>query len=316
MINKSIIAMVLLITGVGAVFANPALISPFEEQSVVFADAGSSQAREVAGTVTARWKLNVRISPWGTIIDGFKPGKKVTIVAREGDWYRIRYGSGFAYVHTSLIKVSAAEEDMIATTAPGKTGPAKPSASPSLPLPGNTTPVSTKTGGINGPAIPAELLKGLAEAKKTEWFRSHKCLQFAGTVAAKAGATRGKAAASQPQAAYPADKRLRGYQINDLPKAVEAGLLKPGMLIHVKIHYDKDPAYHKPDNAHHWFVYMGKDSKGVPMFADNTHKGELQTAQQVYSNMKGWRNSKIYGDSKYGYVPRVTAVHDPFADKR
>jgi hypothetical protein len=308
--------MVLLITGVGAVFADPALINPFEEQSVVFADAGSSQTREVAGTVTARWKLNVRISPWGTIIDGFKPGKKVTIVAREGDWYRIRYGSGFAYVHTSLIKVPVAEEDMIATTSPRETVATEPSASASPASSGNTTPVSTKTGGINGPAIPAELLKGLAEAKKTEWFRSHKCLQFAGTVAAKAGATPGKAAASQPQAAYPADKRLRGYQINDLPKAVEAGLLKPGMLIHVKIHYDKDPAYHRADNAHHWFVYMGKNSKGVPMFADNTHKGELQTAQQVYSNMKGWRNSKIYGDSKYGYVPRVTAVHDPFADKR
>ena len=308
--------MVLLITGVGAVFAGPAQISPFEEQSVVFADAGSSQTREVAGTVTARWKLNVRISPWGTIIDGFKPGRKVTIVAREGDWYRIRYGSGFAYVHTSLIKVSAAEEDMIATTSSRETGSAKPSTSPGGTSSVSTTPVSTKTGGINGPAIPAELLKGLAEAKKTEWFRSHKCLQFAGTVAAKAGATPGKAAASQPQAAYPADKRLRGYQINDLPKAVEAGLLKPGMLIHVKIHYDKDPAYHKPDNAHHWFVYMGKNSKGVPMFADNTHKGELQTAQQVYSNMKGWRNSKTYGDAKYGYVPRVTAVHDPFANKR
>ncbi len=316
MFKRFIIVAALLITGVGAVFAGPALISPFEEKPVIFADADSSQTREVAGTVTARWKLNVRISPWGTIIDGFKPGKKVTIVAREGDWYRIRYGSGFAYVHTSLIKVSTSEEDMIATTSPRETGPAKPSTSPSVPSSGNTTPVSTKTGGINGPAIPDALMKGLAAAKKTEWFRSHKCLQFAGTVAAKAGATPGKAAASQPQAAYPADKRLRGYQINDLPKAVEAGLLKPGMLIHVKIHYDKDPAYHKPDNAHHWFVYMGKDSKGVPMFADNTHKGELQTAQQVYSNMKGWRNSKIYGDAKYGYVPRVTAVHDPFADKR
>ena len=316
MIYRSLIAVVLLAICVSTVFAEKALISPFEEKPVIFADADSSQTREVAGTVTARWKLNVRISPWGTIIDGFKPGRQVTIVAREGDWYRIRYGSGFAYVHTSLINVSAAEEDMIATTSPRESGPTEPSASSSATSPVNTTPVSTKTGGINGPAIPAELLKGLAEAKKTEWFRSHKCLQFAGTVAAKAGATPGKAAASQPQAAYPADKRLRGYQINDLPKAVEAGLLKPGMLIHVKIHYDKDPAYHKPDNAHHWFVYMGKNSKGVPMFADNTHKGELQTAQQVYSNMKGWRNSKIYGDSKYGYVPRVTAVHDPFADKR
>ncbi|HAE37377.1 MAG TPA: hypothetical protein DCG57_01925, partial [Candidatus Riflebacteria bacterium] len=311
MIYRSLIAMALLVISVSTVFAEKALLSPFEEKPIVFAASDSSQAREVSGTVTARWKLNVRVSPWGRIIDGFKPGRQVTIVAREGDWYRIRHGSGFAYVHTSLIKVSAADEDMISTTSDKNPGPAKTSDDSSTTSSGKTTPVSTRTGGINGPAIPDALLNGLAEAKKTEWFRSHKCLQFAGTVAAKAGATRGKAAASQPQAAYPADTRLRGYQINDLPKAVEAGLLKPGMLIHVKIHYDKDPAYHRADNAHHWFVYMGKSSKGEPMFADNTHKGELQTAQQVYANMKGWRNSKIYGDSKYGYVPRVTAIHDP-----
>ena len=90
----------------------------------------------------------------------------------------------------------------------------------------------------------------------------------------------------------------------------------PGMLIHVKIHYDKDPAYHVSDDAHHWFIYMGKDEQGVPRFADNTHKGNLQTANDVYNNMKGWSNSKKYGDEKYGYVPRVTAVHDPFACAR
>ena len=84
MIYRYLMAVVLLAMGVGNVFAEQALISPFEEKPVVFADPGSSQTREVAGTVTARWKLNVRISPWGTIIDGFKPGKKVTIVAREG----------------------------------------------------------------------------------------------------------------------------------------------------------------------------------------------------------------------------------------
>ncbi len=316
MIYRSLIAAVLLAISVNTVFAEKVSISPFEEKPVVFAASDAAQTIEVSGTVTARWKLNVRVSPWGRIIDGFKPGRQVAIVAREGDWYRIRYGSSFAYVHTSLIKVSAADEEMISTTSAKDSGPKKSSVSSSTPSADPAIPVSNKTGGINGPAIPAELLKGLADAKKTEWFRSHKCLQFAGTIAAKAGATPGKAAASQPQAAYPADKRLRGYQINDLPKAVESGLLKPGMLIHVKIHYDRDPAYHKPDNAHHWFVYMGKNGKGVPMFADNTRKGELQTAQQVYSNMKGWRNSKIYGDSKYGYVPRVTAVHDPFADKR
>lgn len=189
-------------------------------------------------------------------------------------------------------------------------------AGSSDPAPVATKSSSSGKNGINGPGIPKVLLDGLAAAKKTKWFTSHKCLQFAGTLAAKAGAPAGKADSSQPQEAYPANKSLRGYQINQLPKAVEAGTLKPGMLIHVKIHYDKDPAYHVENDAHHWFVYMGKNPNGVPMFADNTHDGNLQTADEVYANMKGWQNSEDYGDEKYGYVPRVTAVHDPFASQR
>lgn len=254
------------------------------------------------GTVDCRYRQNVRVTPWGKIIDGFVPGTKVQVVAREGDWYKIQYGSGHAYLHASLVDL------------PGV--PATDGATDDSPPAAPVVPPSTSTGGINGPEIPAALLKGLEAAKKSGWFRSHKCLQFAGTVAAKAGAPAGQAVSYQPQRAYPADKRLRGTQINQLPQAVEAGLLKPGMLIHVKIHFDKDPAYHKADDAHHWFVYMGKNAKGVPMFADNTHKGRLQTANEVYSNMKGWSNSRKYGDSKYGYVPRVTAIHDPFAAQR
>lgn len=316
--NTKIFAVALLacLLVVAPAFSGQESVSPFVENTVNFDNsepsAATSLQKEITGTVAARWKLNVRISPWGKIIDGFRPGKKVTIVAREGDWYRIRYGSEFAYVHTSLVNVDGAlsAQTPSASTQSSSTKVSQPSTVSS------TNAAGAKAGGINGPAIPDALLKGLAAAKKSEWFRSHKCLQFAGTVAAKAGATPGKSSASQPQSSYPADKRLRGYQINKLPEAVEGGLLKPGMLIHVKIHYDRDPAYHKPDDAHHWFVYMGKNSSGVPMFADNTHQGNLQTAQQVYSNMKGWKNSKLYGDAKYGYVPRITAVHDPFADKR
>lgn len=270
------------------------------------------------GTVNCRYKQNVRNGPWGKIIDGYLPGTKVRIIDRQGDWYRIRLGSGIAYLHASLVDIpgSPARDGVRPSPYGSPSAATQPAPSTSTPS-GPSSPSSEgKTGGINGPEIPAVLLSGLEAAKKSEWFRSHKCLQFAGTIAAKAGATQGNARATAPHNAYPADTRLRGTQINELPKAVESGLLKPGMLIHVKIHYDKDPAYHVSDDAHHWFVYMGKNSNGTPMFADNTHKGNLQTADEVYSNMKGWKNSKTYGDSAYGFVPRVTAVHDPFADKR
>lgn len=305
---KRVLSALFLLGLAGSVSVAQTDTMPFAERQISLKQAETSNfSNEVSGVVTARWRLNVRISPWGTIIDGFKPGRIVTIVARIGDWYKIRYGSGYAYVHTTLINTSGNAPNTVISE-PANT----PAAS------GNSLPNAgqSSSDSINGPGIPSALLRGLDDAKQSEWFRSHKCLQFAGTVAAKAGATPGRAAASQPQSAYPADKTLRGYQINDLTKAVDAGLLKPGMLIHVKIHYDRDPAYHVSNDAHHWFVYMGLNGKGVPMFADNTHKGNLQTAQEVYSNMKGWKNSKQYGDAKYGYVPRVTAVHDPFADRR
>ncbi len=273
-----------------------------------------------SGTVMAEYKLNVRRMPWGEIIDGYAPGVQVEIIGCEGEWYIIKYdgNNGIAYVHSELIRLNNNSSQSAELTS----GTKENSASSNI----TTTAANTNRqvnneqknsgGGISGPEIPIELMHGLEAAKRSEWMRSHKCLQFAGTVAHEGGAPSENAEYTQPQSAYPPDKTLRGYFIDKLPEAIEAGQLLPGMLIHVKIHYDKDPAYHVSDDAHHWFIYMGKDEQGVPRFADNTHKGNLQTASDVYKNMKGWANSKKYGDEKYGYVPRVTAVHDPFASVR
>ena len=70
----------------------------------------------VIGRVNAEYKLNVRKSPDGEIIDGFLPGKLVEILGREGEWYRIRYNGGIAYVHTSLIAVETGTPQVIAST--------------------------------------------------------------------------------------------------------------------------------------------------------------------------------------------------------
>lgn len=306
----------------------------YAHTSLVAVESGTPQVVELnipvpaAGTVTAKYRLNVRRSPWGEIIDGYKPGTQVEIVACEGEWYRIRRDEGFAYVHSELVRVNGnIAPDQTAQTIDTPVKPAastqpetsvqpeaytqpEPQARPETPA----KPVAN--GGINGPGIPAELMQGLEAAKRSKWLTSHKCLQFAGTIAHEAGAPDGKTTYTQPQSSWPADTALRGSSIDDLPAAVESGRLLPGMLIHVKIHYDRDPAYHISNDAHHWFVYMGKDEQGVSRFADNTHKGNLQTANDVYRNMRGWENSKKYGDSQYGYIPRVTAVHDPFAGER
>ncbi|HNY13200.1 MAG TPA: hypothetical protein PKK26_16550, partial [Candidatus Wallbacteria bacterium] len=201
-------------------------------------------------------------------------------------------------------------------TPAAQSGQASASGTAAAPSASASASQTVAKGGINGPGIPAELREGIEAAMRTQWYTTpNKCLQYAGTVAHEAGAPDGGKEYTQPQAIWPADTTLRGYYINELPKAVEAGQLLPGMLIHVKVHYDYDPAYSPENDAHHWFVYVGKDEQGVPRFADCLKGATLQTADQMYNCMNGG-SAKKYGDAKYGYNRRVTAVYDPFASVR
>ncbi len=283
------------------------------------------------GITIARYSLNVRSAPWGEIIDGYRLGTEVEITGREGDWYIIKYGGGKAYVHTTLVIIRDKNNNKIIGASDNSTGAASLSAqnnagpanrisdsnvSNNSDGPSDNASKTIASGGINGPGIPPELLQGIEAAKRTQWYTTpNKCLQFAGTIAHEAGAPDAGKTYTQPQSIWPPDKRLRGYYINQLSEAVESGNLLPGMLIHVKVHYDYDPAYNPVNDAHHWFVYVGKDAEGVPRFADNVHGSDLQTAQQVYNYMNGG-SAKKYGDAKYGYNRRVHAVFDPFASVR
>jgi hypothetical protein len=86
---------------------NPFVDTQVQVQGTRFysSESGSQSAGTITGIVRAKWLLNVRAGPWGKIIDGYKPGVKVQIVAKKGDWYKIIRGNGYAYVHTSLIEV-------------------------------------------------------------------------------------------------------------------------------------------------------------------------------------------------------------------
>ncbi len=273
------------------------------------------------GTVNCSNRQNVRVTPGGKIIDGFLPGTKVEIVEREGLWYKIRYGDGFAYLHVSLVDTPMLPASDGVNPSPYEkysgfsNDPELPAAKPTTVSPAAGTSGNNPGNAINGPEIPESLVKGLAAAKKSTWFTTKdKCLQFAGTVAAEAGANVSKAASIYPHTAYKPDKTLRGSRISSLDEAALEGRLKPGMLIHVKAAYDKDPAYNPVENAHHWFVYMGlKD--GVPMFADCLREGRLQTIEEMDRNMSAGRILKEQY-KPYGNIRRVSAVYDPFADQR
>lgn len=59
--------------------------------------------KETTGTVSVVTRLNVRTGPWGKIIDKLYDGNQVQIVAKEGDWFKIRHGDGYAYVHSNYV---------------------------------------------------------------------------------------------------------------------------------------------------------------------------------------------------------------------
>lgn len=47
--------------------------------------------------------LNVRTGPWGSIVDTYKPGTKVTVVDTSGEWYIIDTGSALRYLYTKYV---------------------------------------------------------------------------------------------------------------------------------------------------------------------------------------------------------------------
>jgi len=62
-----------------------------------------SPCPETLATVKVNSSLNVRKSPWGKIIGSLKNNDKVFIVGQTKNWYKIKWGSSFAYVYKSYI---------------------------------------------------------------------------------------------------------------------------------------------------------------------------------------------------------------------
>ncbi len=86
-------------------------------------DSGAaSSSQTTSGTVNAYPGLNIRTSPWGNIVGSFSSGAKVVIVGREGDWYKIKYGGGTAYVHSDYVVTGSSSSTPAPSTPPTSTG--------------------------------------------------------------------------------------------------------------------------------------------------------------------------------------------------
>ncbi|MBF0406781.1 MAG: peptidoglycan DD-metalloendopeptidase family protein [Candidatus Riflebacteria bacterium] len=60
-------------------------------------------AQIIQGMVEVNTYLNVRKTAWGEISGKLENGAKVEIVATEGEWYKIKFNDGFAYVHKNYV---------------------------------------------------------------------------------------------------------------------------------------------------------------------------------------------------------------------
>lgn len=69
--------------------------------------AANDEATEEIGFVNVNTRLNVRNGPWGTIIGKLYDGDKLKIVGREGEWLKIRYNGGIAYVHSHYVEIGS-----------------------------------------------------------------------------------------------------------------------------------------------------------------------------------------------------------------
>jgi hypothetical protein len=113
-----VLAVLLLpVTGYGAPMDNPFTVEQLNISGMVKNDAGAETPSDTApateeepahdeiGYVNVNTRLNVRTGPWGTIIGKFYDGEKLKIVGREGDWLKIRYNGGIAYVHSHYVDI-------------------------------------------------------------------------------------------------------------------------------------------------------------------------------------------------------------------
>lgn len=88
----------------------------------------------IQGTVEVDSTLRIRDGPWGNIIGGFKNGAKVEIVGEEGDFYKIRYKGGFAFIHKNYVSTSDQRASQEPAYPPSsKEDPPKTPATPKTP---------------------------------------------------------------------------------------------------------------------------------------------------------------------------------------
>ncbi len=170
-----------------------------------------------------------------------------------------------------------------------------------------------------------ELVKESGGSMKTlraKW--KGKCLQFAHALIRKADSPK-VTRSNQLHRTLPVVKDSKGnnaFAGMTLDQLGKQQSLKIGMVVHIKVNYNQEPAYKPSDNFHHWLTYVGRDSSGTARFSHSFSRNH--TGAQADKVMSNWYRSKIktskykatkeWADANPGHPkqPTVYAVHVAF----
>ncbi len=94
----------------------------------------ASEQQPQTGTVHVNTYLNVRSSPWGSIIGKLYSGRQISIIGRSGEWLRIRWQGRVAYVHSDYVSTSGDSRTSGGTTSGGTTTGTAPGGTTSAAL--------------------------------------------------------------------------------------------------------------------------------------------------------------------------------------
>ncbi|MBU1108958.1 MAG: peptidoglycan DD-metalloendopeptidase family protein [Candidatus Riflebacteria bacterium] len=72
-------------------------------QIEVIENGSATESAQLEGVVDVDTYLNIRTSPWGKIVGGLRSGDKITILSKEGDWFKILNGDEEAYIHAYYV---------------------------------------------------------------------------------------------------------------------------------------------------------------------------------------------------------------------
>lgn len=134
-------------------------------KAVDSSDAAVSETTQLEGVIDVDTYLNVRTGPWGKIIGSLRTSDKVSIISKEGDWFKILRGTEIAYVHSYYVD---------APGYPSHQGLEPPSGVGSDQTPGETTSGAAGGGeallgylqqaGLTGEALKMAWAIGMAES--------------------------------------------------------------------------------------------------------------------------------------------------------